>query len=142
MEAELKSISLLCLTAALAAGADADDIFETKVRPVLAANCYACHTDSRMGGLRLDSVEAVARGGKSGPPILARFDGAPANSRGNGWIPRRPLAGRAREGGGPAARLPALWRALGPLLAGRGSLLRRQAQFHAGRALSECLSLS
>lgn len=45
-----------CLTAR------ADDFFESKIRPLLAANCYACHTQSRMGGLRLDSGEAVLKG--------------------------------------------------------------------------------
>lgn len=53
-----------------AAGADTGDFFELKVRPVLAANCFACHTDSRMGGLRLDSAEGVKQGGKSGAPII------------------------------------------------------------------------
>src|SRR5438477_2468031 len=55
----------------LAHAADSDDLFETKVRPVFAKNCYGCHTDSKMGGLRLDSAEAVQQGGKSGPPIVA-----------------------------------------------------------------------
>jgi Planctomycete cytochrome C len=41
-----------------------------KVRPVLANNCYACHTDSGMGGLRLDSREALLKGGNSGPAII------------------------------------------------------------------------
>ena len=31
------------------------EFFEARVRPVLAANCYACHTDSKLGGLRVDS---------------------------------------------------------------------------------------
>jgi len=46
------------------------DFFEAKVRPLLAANCYECHTDQRMGGLRLDSREALLRGGRSGPAIV------------------------------------------------------------------------
>jgi cytochrome c553 len=33
-------------------------LFETSVRPVLAANCYDCHGEERMGGLRVDSREA------------------------------------------------------------------------------------
>src|SRR5215472_8021703 len=64
---------LLCqlvLAAYLAHAAGTDDFFETRVRPVFAKNCYACHTDSQMGGLRLDSAEAVRKGGKSGPPIV------------------------------------------------------------------------
>jgi hypothetical protein len=48
---------------------DAADHFESKVRPVLIKNCYACHTKPRKGGLRLDSREAILKGGKSGPAI-------------------------------------------------------------------------
>src|SRR5258708_3722221 len=53
-----------------AAAAQAAALFEASVRPVLAANCYDCHTDERMGGLRLDSREALLKGGKSGPAIV------------------------------------------------------------------------
>ena len=47
-----------------------DDFFETRVRPILATECFSCHTDSQLGGLRLDSREAMLRGGKSGPAIV------------------------------------------------------------------------
>src|ERR1041385_2897455 len=46
------------------------DFFEANVRPVLAANCYDCHTDERMGGLRVDSRESLLKGGRSGPAIV------------------------------------------------------------------------
>src|SRR6476646_10607294 len=46
------------------------DFFEAKVRPVLASNCYDCHTDQRMGGLRVDSRDALLKGGRSGPAIV------------------------------------------------------------------------
>ena len=46
------------------------DFFEAKVRPVLAANCYDCHADGQMGGLRLDSREALLKGGRSGPAVV------------------------------------------------------------------------
>jgi mono/diheme cytochrome c family protein len=46
------------------------EFFESKVRPVLAANCYDCHTDQEYGGLRLDSREAMLKGGASGPAIV------------------------------------------------------------------------
>ena len=50
---------------------DAGDFFEARVRPVLAANCYRCHgTTQRRNGLRLDSREAMLRGGDSGPAIV------------------------------------------------------------------------
>lgn len=46
------------------------DFFENKIRPILANNCYGCHTDSSLGGLRLDSAEAIRKGGKRGPAIV------------------------------------------------------------------------
>ncbi len=46
------------------------DFFETRVRPVLAANCYACHARLQSGGLRVDSREALLEGGDSGPAIV------------------------------------------------------------------------
>ena len=46
--------------------------FETKVRPLLAENCYACHGDEKQkGGLRLDSRAAILTGGESGAAIVA-----------------------------------------------------------------------
>ncbi len=73
LERPVRTLRLLCLLA-LAAGwahaADTDEFFESKVRPIFARSCYGCHTDARSGGLRLDSAEAVAKGGKSGPPIV------------------------------------------------------------------------
>lgn len=46
------------------------EFFETKVRPVLAKNCYSCHREAALGGLRLDSREAVLKGGKSGAALV------------------------------------------------------------------------
>ena len=46
--------------------------FETRIRPVLVAHCYECHSASApvpKGGLLLDSREALRRGGDSGPVI-------------------------------------------------------------------------
>ena len=45
------------------------EFFESKVRPLLADNCYACHTEAKSGGLRLDSRESMLQGGNSGPAI-------------------------------------------------------------------------
>jgi mono/diheme cytochrome c family protein len=52
------------------AAAASPEFFETKVRPVLAANCYDCHSAEQFGGLRVDSREALLKGGKSGPAIV------------------------------------------------------------------------
>jgi mono/diheme cytochrome c family protein len=49
---------------------DNTQFFTQKVRPVLAQNCYKCHTTEASGGLRLDSHEAVMKGGDSGPAIV------------------------------------------------------------------------
>lgn len=57
-----------------------DDFFEKKIRPVLATNCYGCHSSklkSPMGGLVLDTKSGLLRGGDSGPAIVP---GKPAES--------------------------------------------------------------
>ena len=57
-------------TAAAATPAQAVDVFETKIRPLLAANCFACHGESAMAGLRVDSRDGLLRGGETGPAIV------------------------------------------------------------------------
>ncbi len=54
--------------------------FETKVRPVLSARCYSCHSQTAKkvkGGLTLDSRESALKGGDTGPAITP---GKPAMS--------------------------------------------------------------
>jgi mono/diheme cytochrome c family protein len=68
------------LALALAGPAAADEkFFETRVRPLLAQHCFECHgPDKQKSGLRLDSAEAVRKGGASGePPVVP---GDPAKS--------------------------------------------------------------
>jgi mono/diheme cytochrome c family protein len=60
----------LFFLAVAALGADSREFFEMKVRPLLAKNCYACHTASKMGGLQLDSRESALKGGNSGPAVV------------------------------------------------------------------------
>jgi hypothetical protein len=57
------------------AGADptpeAIEFFETKVRPVLAENCYRCHGRKEpKGKLTLDSRAGLLKGGQNGPAIV------------------------------------------------------------------------
>jgi mono/diheme cytochrome c family protein/cytochrome c553 len=76
----MKSVCLFAVSAALAFAAQADspeEHFELRVRPLLSAKCYACHTDAKSGGLQLDTLEHVLAGGKSGPAIKP---GDPENS--------------------------------------------------------------
>ena len=59
----------VCLVAPWAA---ADDQFEKSVRPLLAEKCFSCHGPKKAaGGLRLDSREAILKGGDSGPAAVA-----------------------------------------------------------------------
>jgi mono/diheme cytochrome c family protein len=64
-------LALLAATApvllAQSPGAVDADFFETRIRPLFAEKCYACHTEARMGGLQLDSRESFLKGGQSGP---------------------------------------------------------------------------
>lgn len=64
--------------AALADDRSGSEFFEAKVRPVLAENCYTCHgPEKQKGGLRLDSISAIKKGGESGPAVSS---GNPAAS--------------------------------------------------------------
>ena len=65
----LTAVGLSMVSLAATVGAQSPDFFELKIRPVLATNCYACHANSALGGLRLDSREAMLKGGKRGPAI-------------------------------------------------------------------------
>lgn len=48
-----------------------EQFFEKSVRPLLAENCYSCHSAKKQkGGLRLDSLEAILKGGESGPALV------------------------------------------------------------------------
>ena len=52
------------------------DFFESKIRPVLVANCYECHSvdaanrGKLKGGLFLDSREGIRKGGDTGPAVV------------------------------------------------------------------------
>src|ERR1700729_2227956 len=66
------ALVILCagLPLAAAEAANPGEFFELRVRPLLAKNCYTCHTESQMGGLRLDSRERALKGGNTGPAVL------------------------------------------------------------------------
>jgi len=57
------------------------EFFETKIRPIFAANCFQCHSSSSnplRAGLELDWKGGWEKGGQSGPAIVA---GDPEKSR-------------------------------------------------------------
>ncbi len=53
-----------------AVAAQGAEFFEARVRPILAANCYECHAEAAKGDLRMDSREALLKGGESGPALV------------------------------------------------------------------------
>jgi hypothetical protein len=77
---------LLASLASRAFSADTNDqlaFFESKIRPVLAQNCFECHSAQAQqnkklkAGLLLDSKAGVLHGGETGPALVA---GKPAES--------------------------------------------------------------
>ena len=68
----LLATALATLSANAAAPTPAQvEFFEKNIRPVLAAECYECHTSAkRKGSLVLDTREGLLKGGESGPAIV------------------------------------------------------------------------
>ena len=83
----MKALKLLPLAAALALPgftpparaaaakltAAETEFFESKIRPVLADNCYKCHSagaEKIKGGLLLDTRDGVLKGGSTGPAVV------------------------------------------------------------------------
>jgi hypothetical protein len=72
------SAILIALGLSVPARAGDDTFFESKIRPVLAGTCFRCHGGEKTRGqLRVDSREALLKGGESGP---AMRPGAPERS--------------------------------------------------------------
>ncbi|MEM7146729.1 MAG: DUF1553 domain-containing protein [Verrucomicrobiota bacterium] len=67
-------LCLVCVGAAGGAVPAAEDLefFEARIRPVLAQDCYECHStaEKAKGGLLLDSREGLLKGGDTGPAIV------------------------------------------------------------------------
>jgi cytochrome c553 len=64
-------VLLLFAASAVRADEDAETLFETRVRPLLAQTCFRCHGGEKTAhDLRVDSREALTKGGKSGPAIV------------------------------------------------------------------------
>ncbi|MBI3861949.1 MAG: PSD1 domain-containing protein [Planctomycetia bacterium] len=77
-------VVLLCAAVPIRAdGTDPQQIefFEQKIRPVLVQHCYACHSEKAAAGgklkakLMLDTREGVAKGGETGPVVVAGKSG-------------------------------------------------------------------
>ncbi len=68
----------LCLRSGAALQPGQIEFFESKIRPVLAQECYECHSTQgkQKGGLVLDHRERLRRGGDTGAAILPGDPGA------------------------------------------------------------------
>lgn len=77
----LASFPLLIALPALAevaASPEAIEFFEKKIRPALVSECAECHgAEKQKGGLRVDSRDALQKGGDTGPAVVP---GDPAKS--------------------------------------------------------------
>src|SRR5882724_4661218 len=61
--------AVLCVSSV---NAQDDAFFERKIRPILAGTCFKCHGGERTSAkLRVDSREALLKGGGSGPAMTA-----------------------------------------------------------------------
>ncbi len=71
--APLALILFLTLPAGLCAQDAKIEFFESKVRPLLAARCYSCHSAKAkklQAGLYLDRADGAIKGGDSGPAVV------------------------------------------------------------------------
>jgi cytochrome c553 len=74
----LSLMALLLLGSTAQAQSEAETFFETRIRPVLAGTCFKCHGSNKVNaGLRVDTRQALLRGGQSGPAV---DPGAPERS--------------------------------------------------------------
>ena len=105
--------------------------FETKVRPVLARQCYSCHgAEKQFSGLRVDSREALLKGGNRGPALTPGNRDSLLLKRSDGALIR--LTTRISDAAGipdAEARLTGFARVLAPVLGdyvpGRDAVLRQ-----------------
>ncbi len=76
----IRSLGAACLAVLVASAVTAGEptreqveFFEAKVRPVLVARCYSCHSDAQKktkGGLVVDSLAGLLAGGDGGPALV------------------------------------------------------------------------
>ena len=87
------TVSLLSSRSVMAADLIGAEFFEQKISPILKQHCYQCHSGASekiQGGLRVDSLSGLVRGGDSGPAVIA------------GHAAKSPLVHALRHEGGMA----------------------------------------
>ena len=67
---KLAALTVLCIEPILAQSVTPSDFFESKIRPVFASQCFACHNAKmKTAGLDLSSAAGLRQGATSGPVI-------------------------------------------------------------------------
>src|SRR3954468_9514084 len=106
--ADLTDFSKLDLSKLPPAASRADLTYEKDIRPLFQASCLRCHGEQRArGDLRLDTLDAVLKGGKDGKVVepgdskKSRLLIAVAQLDPESAMPPRPGPGRGPGGGGP-----------------------------------------
>jgi hypothetical protein len=68
----MQAIAVWTLALAIGQTGSAEDaFFEAKIRPVLVETCFKCHGGTKVSNqLRVDSREALLKGGKNGPALI------------------------------------------------------------------------
>src|SRR5262249_50200509 len=149
----MKRIVILAFIMALLSGPSAAEeprptpeqlrFFETKVRPILADNCYRCHGPKKQSnGLRLDSRAALRAGGDSGPAIVP---GEPAkslliraiNHEGPEMPPKTMLKPEQIANLTAWVKMGAPWPADAPVTGSRGKITDEDRKFWAFQALTD-----
>ena len=63
---------LVVLLVGLASVRGENDIYSKQIKPLLQERCYSCHGALKQkSGLRLDTVEAMRKGGSDGPAVVS-----------------------------------------------------------------------
>jgi hypothetical protein len=95
MRTSLFPLAALLLSAAVVSAAEIDYVRD--IKPILAKNCYSCHSGGKARGrLRLDTAAAALKGGESGPAVVpGKSDASPLldSLTGGGDIRRMPPKG-------------------------------------------------
>ena len=96
------TLIVLIVAAVPGQAGDRDNLqfFETNIRPLLDSSCYACNgPEEQKGGLRLDGIDNIKRGGESGPSVkLGDVDGSPLihtvrrNDKDQAFLPEHQLS--------------------------------------------------
>ena len=72
----IAALALFCVPSAISAAESSEDaakmkFFETRIRPVLAENCYKCHGEEKQkAGLRMDNIGHILAGSDDGPVLV------------------------------------------------------------------------